>query len=74
MDCAEIWSVARGPLGDGGYLHEHTGNCHTFKLIYSLPLVHRLKGVLLIVESALRTSLRPTRFYGNVAGFQIVMF
>ena len=34
---------------DGGYLHEHTGNCHTFKHIYLLPLVHRPKGVLLVL-------------------------
>ena len=33
---------------DGGYLHEHKGNCNTFKHIYSLPLVHRPKGVLLV--------------------------
>ena len=55
MDCAEIWCVARGPLTmhfthDGGYLHEHTGNCHIFKHIYLLPLVHRQKGVLLVLE------------------------
>ena len=53
MDCAEIWCVARGSLAmhstqNGGYLHEHTGLCHIFKNIYSLPLVQRPKGVLLV--------------------------
>ena len=55
MDCAEIWCEAGGPLAmhftrDGGYLHGQTGNCHSFKYIYSLPLVHRPKGVLPLIE------------------------
>ena len=53
--CAEIWCMAWGPLAmhfthDERYLHEYTGNCHTFKHIYSLPLVYRPKGVSLVLR------------------------
>ena len=34
---------------DGGYLHERTCNCKHFRHICSLPLVHRSKGVLLVL-------------------------
>ena len=47
--------MARGPLAmrftqDERYMHKRTCNCHTLKHVYSLLLVHRPKGVLLIVK------------------------
>ena len=52
-DCAETWCVVGGPLDmrctqNGEYLHEQHVTVHTFKDIYSLPLVHHPKGILLV--------------------------
>ena len=53
-DCAETWCVARGPLAmrctqDGRFCtNASVPNYHTFKHIYSLPLVRRPKGVILV--------------------------
>ena len=54
-DGAETWCVARGPLSmrftrDGRYPHERTCSCTHFKHICSLLLVHRPKGVLLVIK------------------------
>ena len=43
---------------DGGYPHECTCNRTHFKHICSLPLVHRPKGVLLVIIGQYLTRLR----------------
>ena len=53
-DCAETWCVVRGPLAmcftqDGWYPHERTCNCTHVKPLCWPPLVHRPKGVLLVL-------------------------
>ena len=54
-DCAETLCMASKPLAmcfskDGGYLQERTCNGLTFKYIHPLSLVHRPKGVLLVLK------------------------
>ena len=59
MDCAETCYLARAPLAmyfaqDGDVRTSACVTAHTFKHIYSLPLVYRPKGVLRVTEKTAR--------------------